>query len=63
MQVILITAVVIAVIVLFIRKAGPKKTVILNPKLGFLNLLGDEGQRWLAEDKGSFGTLFAELRN
>ena len=64
MHVVLMTAVVIAAVLLFVRRRaslGPKKVVIRNPTLGFLNLLGDDGQRWLAEDKGSFGALFASV--
>lgn len=35
-------------------------TVLSNPKVGFLNLLGEDGQQLLTEDKNSIGRFFAD---
>jgi hypothetical protein len=61
-----IVLIVIAVGVLLVslwRRRGPSGgLVIQNPKIGFLNLLGEEGERLLAEDRPALAPLFSSSK-
>ena len=39
-----------------------KKPVIQDPKIGFLNLLGEEGERYLEQDRPALAPLFSTAR-
>ena len=61
-----IVLIVIALGVLLVslwRRRGPSGgLVIKDPKLGFLNLLGEEGERLLAEDRPALAPLFSSSK-
>jgi hypothetical protein len=61
-----IVLIVIAVGVLLVslwRRRGPSGGLIIqNPKLGFLNLLGEEGEQLLAEDRPALAPLFSSSK-
>ena len=38
------------------------KPVIQDPKIGFLNLLGEEGERYLEQDRPALAPLFSDAR-
>ena len=62
MQGVLIGTLFIIVISLFIQSiAGAGKIIISNPRLGFLNLLGHEGEQLLGEDREVLKTSFTNL--
>jgi len=59
-----IVLIVVAAAVLLVvrwRRRRPRGLVIRDPKIGFLNLLGEEGERLLAEDRPALAPLFASV--
>jgi hypothetical protein len=44
------------------RRRRPQGPLIQDPKLGLLNLLGEEGERLLAEDRPAVAPLFTTVR-
>jgi len=50
-----------ALLVVLWRRRRPRGLVIQNPRIGFLNLLGEEGERLLAEDRPALEPLFASV--
>jgi len=44
------------------RRQRPRDPVIRDPKIGFLNLLGEEGEPLLAEDRTALAPFFASVQ-
>lgn len=59
--IVLIVIAAAALLLLRLRGRRPRGLVIRDPKLGFLNLLGEEGEQLLAEDRPALAPLFASV--
>ncbi len=57
--VLIVIAAVVALLVLRWRRQRPRSPLIQDPKIAFLNLLGEEGEPLLAEDRAALAPLFA----
>lgn len=57
-----VIAVAVVVIALWRRRSRNRDPLIRDPKIGFLNLLGEEGERFLEADRPALAPLFAESR-
>lgn len=60
--VVLIAIAVAALLFVRFRRGRPRGLVIQDPTIGFLNLLGQEGEQLLAEDRPVLAPLFANAR-
>ena len=58
----IVLIVIAAAVLLIVRWRGRSRgPVIRDPKIGFLNLLGEEGERLLAEDRPALAPLFSSV--
>ncbi len=61
--IVLIVIAAAALLLVLWRRRRPRGPVIRDPKIGFLNLLGEEGERLLAEDRPALAPLFASVED